>query len=223
MIVSSNTTRPLIDGIIFIDCWEPEVDQRKELMNEFYYQLFDNLNIYKFKCLVNSPSRLSLSNMLNDPSVVNTLQRYSWDLPFRSEYYNYIHNQLDSRIITSLISNSNGDMATSTFIKNRFLDNSRSICLFNTNDFAYHLENTSNNRCRNWLVVGQSWQLCTHDHGMGLNALEKLSAVTNMNFYATNWGFCKLNGNITAYEDFKTDSFDWSYIEGFGYRLVPRP
>ena len=93
-----------------------------------------------------------------------------------------------------------------------------SIFLITHEDFVYHTNVHLKGQYKNWLVVGQTWQMCTHDHALGLNHLSRLPG---MSFYATDFGFCKEHGGTAGYEDFVNDSLDWEHIENFGYRLIP--
>jgi hypothetical protein len=74
----------------------------------------------------------------------------------------------------------------------------------------------------NWLVVGHTWQMCTHEHALGLQSLTSITKRHPvLNFYATDYSFCKMTENTATLEDFEQDSMNWRLIEDFGYQLLP--
>jgi len=63
--------------------------------------------------------------------------------------------------------------------------------------------------------------MCTHNHCLGPDSLANISYFTGMNCYATDYSFCKLHGGTAMREDFESDTFDWEFVKGLGYRLMP--
>jgi hypothetical protein len=185
--------------------------------------LIDQLKKYRFKCVVNSPSNSQFDQ--DDPSLANTLQIYGCPrldadgsalLDTDADFRRY-------RVITNIFksfTNNAVTEATSALIKKYLLKTNPSIFLANHDDFVYHATVHLKGQYKNWLVVGQSWQMCTHEHSLGLKYLSQLSG---MSFYATDFGFCKKDGGTAGHEDFVNDSLAWVHIENFGYKLVAVP
>jgi hypothetical protein len=185
--------------------------------------LIDRLKKYHFKCVVNSPSNTRFDQ--DDPSLANTLQTYGCPrldadglalLDTDADFRRY-------RVMTSIFksfTNNAVTEATSALIKKYLLKTNPSIFLITHEDFVYHNTVHLKGQYKNWLVVGQSWQMCTHEHSLGLKYLSQLPG---MSFYATDFGFCKQDGGTAGHEDFASDSTQWEYIENFGYKLVAVP
>jgi Fe-Mn family superoxide dismutase len=183
--------------------------------------LIDRLKKYHFKCIVNSPSNTRFNQ--DDPSLVNTLKIYSQ--PRRHADGSILLDTSDDlrryRVVTNIFKSFTDTAVTettSTLIKKYLLKPASSIFLTAYEDFYYHATVHLEGQYNNWLVVGQSWQMCTHEHALGLKHLSRLPGLS---FYATDFGFCKNNGGTAVYEDFASDSMDWEHIENFGYRLIP--
>ena len=219
MIIGQSSTVPEIHGIILIDCWEPPDD--KFFIDLFYVNLIDHLQQYNFKCVVNSAFNNKID--MQDHSMVNTLRIYSTptvdingvpSLDVQSDFRRY-------EVITNLLRFFVGNNVTSRLINRYLLQPFPSVFLMSPTDLSYHAKIQLNNTCKNWLVVGQSWQMCTHTHAMGLIRLAELSYKDNLSFYATDFGFCKINGGTAGYDDFKSDVLQWEHIENFGYKLIP--
>jgi hypothetical protein len=235
MITAHSSTAPEIHGLILLDCWEPPA--HKFSTEKFYVDLIDQLQKYKFKCIVNSPSNSRFDQ--DDPSLERTLEIYgrpsqnSNGIPITDSHndlrrYRVVTNIIKS-FVTSTVPEENAlpgmqcapaltAETTSTLIKKYLLKTDLSIFLTNYEDLSYHATVYLEGLCKNWLVVGQTWQMCTHDHALGLKHLTRLPGLS---FYATDFGFYKEHGGTAGYEDFANDSLDWEHIENFGYRLIP--
>jgi hypothetical protein len=98
---------------------------------------------------------------------------------------------------------------------------STSVNILNAEDFVWFCTEHLSNRVQNWLVAGHTWQMCTHDHGLGLRALAGVTKKYPLNFYATDYSFCTMTEQTATLEDFEQDSLNWCLIEGFGYQLLP--
>ena len=221
MITSQSSLVPEIHGLILLDCWEPPA--HKFFTEIFYVNLIDRLKKYHFKCVVNSPSNSQFDQ--DDVSLANTLQIYgrprlsvdgSVALDTDDDFRRY-------RVITNIFKSFTDTAvteATSALIKKYFLKTESSIFLANHADFVYHTTVHLKGQYKNWLVVGQLWQMCTHEHSLGLKYLSQLPG---MSFYATDFGFCKKDGGTAGHEDFASDTSKWEHIENFGYKLVAVP
>jgi hypothetical protein len=221
MIVGQSTMVPEIHGLILLDCWEPP--DCKFFTEKFYVNLIDRLQEYDFKCVVNSASNNKLD--IQDPSLLNTLKIYSTP-SIGSDNLPMPENPIDNRrykVVTNVLQFFVGDEVTSALIKRYLLAPFPSVFLMNPEDLVYHASIHLQHTCKNWLVVGQSWQMCTHHHALRLPILAQLAHRYNidMSFYATDFGFCKVNGGTAEYNDFENDSLQWEHIENFGYKLLP--
>lgn len=166
MITSFSKKTPEIQGLILLDCWEPQVREHF-FKDKYYINLIDNIGDNYFKCIVNSASRLKIE--LNDVVMANTLK---------------ICDYRDNHpIIRNLLENS-GDEKSSTLIS-RYVFNQNSINIATTSDFVWFCTKYLENSVQNWLVAGHTWQLCTHDHSLGLRVLSRLTKNHPLNFYAT--------------------------------------
>ena len=217
MIVSKTNTVPTVDGLILLDCWEPAGGQF--FKDYFYANLIHQLQEYNFKCIVNSLTHNQFD--WNDRSLRNTFQRYCWT------YNDDLRNsstetptEADFWIALNILKSSGQHEQTSCLVQRYLLDNEQSIFLNNDVDFLHHTSLLPE-PCRHWIVAGHSWQMCTHNHGLGLERLANISYFTGMNFYAAEYSFCKLHGGTAMREDFESDTFEWEFVKGLGYRLMP--
>jgi hypothetical protein len=203
MILEHSTKKPAIHGLLLLDCWEPQV-RGHFFKDKFYINLIENLEVDKFRYIVNSASRLKIE--LNDPVMANTIK-----------VCNYRDDHL---IIRNLLANS-GDEKSSTLLS-RYVFNQNTVNVINFEDFVWFCTKYLSNKIQHWLVVGHTWQMCTHEHALGLPKLADLSASHNLNFYATDHSFCTLTEQTATLKDFEQDSMNWRLIEGFGYQLLPQ-
>ena len=72
---------------------------------------------------------------------------------------------------------------------------------------------------KNWLVIGQTWQICCHDDPIGFNTLAKSSS----NIYITPWSVYKGQNSEPwqelTQEDVDSDKLEWTTIDNFGWKL----
>jgi len=202
MITQHSKDIPTIQGLILLDCWEPQVHAHF-FKDKYYINLIEQLKNRYFEYIVNSASGLEID--LSDPNMTNTL-----------EVCNY---QTSHLLIRNLLQYS-GDEKTSTLIS-RYLFRRQTINIITIEDFVWFCTDYWSNQIQNWLVVGHTWQMCTHDHALGLRVLSRLTKNHPLNFYATDYSFCKMTEQTATLEDFEQDSMNWCLIEGFGYQLLP--
>jgi len=201
MITKFSQKKPAIHGLLLLDCWEPQV--REHLFKDkFYINLIENLEVNKFRHIVNSASRLKIE--LNDVVMANTLK-----------VCNYCD---DHPIIRNLLQSSGGEKSST--LLSRYVFDQNTVNIVKIEDFVWLCTNYLANKIQHWLVVGHTWQMCTHDHELGLRKLAALPASYNLNFYATDYSFCKLTEQTATCEDFEQDSMNWSLIKDFGYQLL---
>lgn len=202
MITEHSTEKPDIQGLILLDCWEPQVRDHF-FKDKYYINLIEKLKDQHFKIVINSAGRLQID--LKDPSLTGTLAvcQGLWNHP----------------VMTNLLGSA-GDEKTSTLIS-RYLFNEQVIHIVNDDDFLWLATNYLNYQVHNWLVVGLTWQMCTHEHILGLSNLAQITKQYDLNFYATDYSFCTTTERPAILKDFEQDNLDWCLIEDFGYRLLP--
>lgn len=208
------TTQPHIHGLILIDCWEPDRIESKYKLYDFYHKLLCNLSRFNFECVVNHASELNPN--YKDASVLNTVKKYSWQN--KLVILDNTQKRHEDQIIVHMIQNS-GLRSVPVELQENLLKRFNSVVLHNTQDFVYHVKQTFDQSPTNWLVAGQTWGLCTHTNGLGLQQLAQISTEKQINFYATNWSFCKIDATPLTRDDFDQDLFHWQEIQDWGYRL----
>jgi hypothetical protein len=171
--------------------------------DKFYINFIEKIKSIQFTWIINSASRLHIN--LNDICMANTIKLCQY--------------QDDHPIIKNLIQHA-GTEKPSTLIS-RYLFNTHTINIVNDDDFVWFCTKYLENQMTNWLVMGHTWQMCTHTHALGLQALSRITKRHPLNFYATDYSFCKLTENTATLEDFEQDSMNWRLIEDFGYQLLP--
>jgi hypothetical protein len=203
MITEHSTKKPDIRGLILLDCWEPEVRDHF-FKDKYYINLIDKLIDKKFEYIVNSASSLRIN--LSDAALANTLK-----------VCNYNDNH---PVIQHLLRNS-GNEKTSSLVS-RYLFKSQVINIINIEDFVWFSTNYLSNQIKNWLVVGHTWQICTHSHALSLPRLAWAAGNHDLNFYATDYSFCTMTEQTATLKDFEQDSLNWGLVENFGYQLLPQ-
>jgi hypothetical protein len=214
MILSNTDQVPQIDGLILIDCWEPEKIDEKKYLNLFYANLVTQLKKFEFKCVVNASLHCKIDG--NDFSQLNVLNKYCWD--FNNNDPRYILTDQEQKAIFNILKQNNLSRQVSTIINFCLLNNNVSAYITDIENFKYHNKKHLNNTCKNWLVVGQTWPMCTHNNEISLTTLKN---IPDMNFYTLDQGFCKINGDLVYEEDYRKDTLNYEKISNFGYRLLP--
>jgi hypothetical protein len=204
MILSRHSNLPRIDGVIFIDMWVPRPDIG-DVTDAWYRTVVQHIDsdpgLYP-KHFVNACYMNKIDPM--DRSISNTLAQY----------------QPGSVVIENIERYCQGLNQTSEIIR-QLLNHRHSIFLLDATDFLEHWKNHLFQLPCNWLVVGQSWQICLHTRPMGLNRLQQLSQQTPLRFFMCEWsGFTEDHTVLTA-QHFENDHLPWAEIPGFGYELLP--
>ena len=204
MITEFSNKIPDIKGLILLDCWEPQVHDHF-FKDKFYINLIEKLENRNFEYLVNSVTRLKVD--LSDPTMANTMRvcDYRDDHPL-------VHNLLRE----------SGTEKTSVLITRYLIGRTQSINILNGVDFTWFCKNYLSNKIQNWLVVGHTWQMCTHSHGLGLPIMAQISKNHGLNFYATDYSFCTMTERTAQLAEFEQDSLKWRAIKDFGYQLLPQ-
>jgi hypothetical protein len=203
MITEYSEDIPNIQGLILLDCWEPQVHDHF-FKDKFYINLIEKLKDQYFEYIVNSASGLQID--LNDAAMSNTFK---------------VCDYSDNHSIMRNLSEHAGNEKTSTLIS-KYLFKRPVINIINIHDFAWFSTNYLPPQIKNWLVVGHTWQMCTHSHALGLARLARLTEIYPLNFYATDYSFCTMTEHTATLSDFEQDSLNWRQIQNFGYQLLPQ-
>ena len=205
MITAFSKEKPNIQGLILLDCWEPQVNDHF-FKDKFYINLIEKITKKhnRFNYIVNSVGQLQID--LSNPAMANTMKVCGYD-----DNHSLMRNLLEQ----------SGTEKTSTLISRYLLhDRSSVIHILNIDDFVWFCTKYLSNHIQNWLVAGHTWQMCTHDHALGLPKLAKLLKTYQLNFYATDYSFCTMTEQPAVLKDFEQDSLNWCLIEDFGYQLL---
>ena len=223
MITAKIQDIPIIDGLILIDCVKVASDSH-QAVRLYHQQLIKLLSRFSFTCVVNGNIGIEID--YSDRSQLNTFNQYCWSNTIGQT----VIDPRQTEIIYNMIRFSRPGRYTSNLIHNRLLDNDRSIFLVTLEDFLYHVKTKLNDATKNWLIVGQSWNLCAHDNNIGLKNIAKLSKSCDLNFYEIDQGFCMKTYSGLAVEldfiptagrqEFENDSIEWAEIIDFGYKLI---
>ena len=204
MITKSTGKHPILQGLLLLDCWEPQVHDHF-FKDKYYINLIEKLKNKNFEYIVNSASGLQID--LNDTAMATTIKVCDYD-----------HNH---PIMRNLFENS-GNEKTSTLLSKYLLNRIPTINILNAEDFVWFCTKyLPIERVQNWLVAGHTWQMCTHDAELGLHTLARVIKTCPLNFYATDYSFCTMTEQTATLKDFQQDIMNWRLIEGFGYQLLP--
>jgi len=172
-------------------------------------------------------SNIGIEIDYSDRSQLNTFNQYCWS----SSIGQTSIDPRQTEIIYNMIRFSRPGGYTSNLIHNRLLDNERSIFLTTLEDFRYHVKKKLQDATKNWLLVGQSWDMCVHGNNLGLKNIAQLPQSCDLNFYAIDQGFCMKTdpGSVVpsdyiistaGRQEFENDSLQWAEIPDFGYQLI---
>jgi len=204
MITKSTRKHPKLQGLLLLDCWEPQVHDHfyKE---KFYINLIEKLKNKNFEYIVNSAGGLPID--LNDTAMATTIKVCDYDN--------------NHPIMRNLFENS-GNEKISTLLSKYLLSRIPTINILNDEDFVWFCTKyLPADHVQNWLVAGHTWQMCTHEAGLGLHTLARLTKTYPLNFYATDYSFCTMTEQTAILKDFEKDIMNWRLVEGFGYQLLP--
>lgn len=187
-----------IQGLIFIDCWE-----MPSLIN-FYQQLEQKIEFDQYTSMVVANYELVLDS--KDQIQRNTLEMYK-------------HSNRELMLLPMLYEF--GYRKTSSWLQSKF--KSHSVLLLTTESLQHHIE-TVVPHVTDWLVVGGTWQSCTHNRPIGFASLKKMP----YNFYITDWSMYNITGefddpnavvNTATSKQFEKDSHTWIDQGNNLYRL----
>jgi hypothetical protein len=193
-----------IRGLICIDLWEvpPDGVRYPAEYYDWINLLPNKLSQFKFDSVINASYHTKID--YNDPSIYNTLMSYNW-------------HEYDEEIMLELIKNCN-NYKMSSVIQQHVLG-ANSFALYSIESFLKHI-NKLTPHIKDWLVIGNTWGICTHGRSIGL---KNFSKIKNLNFYSTDWGFIKKDNQHCTKDDFKKDNLKWINIDNHLYKLKYDP
>jgi hypothetical protein len=208
---------PNFDGVILIDCWHPRDHQYSKQI--FFHRLCEYLSEIKGDCaqIINASAKLKLD--YDDPSIVNTLKRYCWDQNLDSNDFLTTHHNV--QIAINCLNQFSGNLSTFLGLK-KILDWHSSFYIVTLEDFLMHWHAQGSAKSTQWLVAGQSWQICVHNNSIGLKALSRLIGHYNMNFYVREEFVLTDDDTNPTEMDFSNDTLNWMKYHGTStYKLMP--
>lgn len=213
---------PTIDGLLLIDCWEPMEHETKKKI--FFYQLADHVRSIQpgLRQIVNASRRLRFD--YDNRSILNTIRHYCWDYQFDRDDPN-TPNYYNTWILFNAMTEFSGVYFSPSPLKSGVLDSDHSQYIVTLEDFLSHWGGIrSEDRARNWLVVGQSWRLCVHHNSLGLNRLSRVvSGDYGMDFFVDPDFILSEQDQTLTESDFQADELYWEkYLGSNLYRLVKK-
>jgi hypothetical protein len=198
------THTPDIRGLICIDLWEsePEENTLHPIVINWLQGLPEKLSQYHFDSIINAAYLTKLD--FRDISIKNTMIAYNWQ-------------QFDKHVMMELIKNC-GTYTLSQVIHDQVFG-SNTFALYSIESFVKHC-NRLVPHVKDWLVIGNQWQQCVHQRGLGLR---NLALLPGYNFYGTDWGFMKENtiAETANRVDFDQDFLGWDQVGPDLYKLRP--
>ena len=191
-----------IRGLICIDLWERDYYENlvHPMAIRWLQSLPEKLLQYEFHSIINASYFTKID--FNNISIKNTMSAYNWQ-------------GFDEQVMMEMIREC-GTCTLSQVIHDK---------VFGANTFALYSVDSLVKHCnrivphvKDWLVIGNCWQDCVHDRGLGLRNLSRLPG---HNFYGTDWGFMKENNMTTTQVDFEQDFLGWDKIDHDLYKLRP--
>jgi hypothetical protein len=189
-------------GLICIDLWEetPGQTPTPPEYHRWLNNLPNRLSDFNFSSIINASYDTKID--YNDPSIYNTLVAYNW-------------HDFDPQVMLELIKNCN-NYTMSKSMQTQVFGN-QTFALYSIQSFKKHVDKLVPH-VKDWLVIGNTWNICTHHRDLGLVNLSRLN---EFNFYALDWGFRKINNQTLCDKDFEDDCFvKWEKINQHMYRLI---
>jgi hypothetical protein len=210
---------PEFDGVVMIDCWQPQDHETDKLI--FFYKLADYIGFHQSQCkqIVNASMQCRID--YNDPTMINTLQSYSWNSIYDSNIKNTL-NYHNTNILLNSVEQFSGEYQLFQGLRSQLKKQNNCHYIVNFDDFLIHWHRSGSNRAKNWLVVGQSWKNCVHNNDIGLVSFAKILDYYRMNFFVRE-EFILTDTNETLTElDFSNDTLNWMRYHGTTtYQLMP--
>jgi len=213
---------PEIQGVILIDAWQ------NDALRDFYQTVVDSTKQWKIRCCINASYNLDISAIaagqtLQDRSLYNTFRLHHWNRPIEQQSARFpVQPHASDRLIFNVVRFSRSNYVTDPILSTPdLLGGDASVVILDPDDLVYHCETYHNNSIRNWLIVGQAWQMCVHFRPMGLYNLAKLNKSQHYNFFVTPWSVRDASFNELDSDHFNgADNLTWQSVDQFGWKLV---
>jgi hypothetical protein len=142
-----------------------------------------------------------------DPSIFNTFIRHNWQ-------------SFNQDVMLSVVRDCNNFVMSKEIIHQVF--GSHTFFYNTTEHFLQHQAQLTPHITK-WLVVGNTWPICTHRSEMGLtgfSALTRRPDFAHLSFYGTPWGFIKENDTVCTANDFVDDQYvQWQQLSNELFQL----
>jgi hypothetical protein len=165
-----------------------------------------------------------LAEDLPDRSLSNTFRYHFWNRAAETQPDKHPGHHPSDRLINNVVRFSRSDFRSSPILAVPDLLNSdASVIILDSDDLVHHCQMYHNDSIKNWLVIGQAWNMCLHGRPMGFYSLSSLIKKQNYNIYVTPWSVLDTQQKQLDPECFNgNDGIAWEPVEDFGYRLAGR-
>jgi hypothetical protein len=207
---------PKFDGIVMIDCWQPQDTEIDKLI--FFYKLTEYIgqNKDQYHQIINASMRCRINH--EDPTITNTLKSYSWNNVF--EQNKSYHN---ASVLFNVMEQFSGNYQLFRGLQTQLKNQNNCHYITNFEDFLTHWNRSGQTRAKNWLVVGQSWQNCVHHNNIGLVRFSEILDYYRMDFYVQEEFVLNDDDENPTEIDFGNDTLNWMKYHGTStYKLMPK-
>jgi hypothetical protein len=211
---------PNFDGVILIDCWQPQENEIDKLI--FFYKLADYIGYNKdqYHQIINASMQCRINP--DDQTIVNTMQSYSWNHKF-SQNTSPTVNHHNTSVLLNAIEQFSGSYRLFQGLQTQLKSQNNCHYIVSFADFLMHWSRGGHNRPKNWLVVGQSWQNCVHNNDIGLQSFSEILDYYKMNFYVREEFVLNEDDQNPTETDFSNDTLNWMKYHGTStYKLMPK-
>lgn len=209
---------PDIQGVIMIDVWSlPE-------LQSFFQTVQQRMPKFDIQCCVNASYNLDIGqiNDVGDRSLHNTFRLHLWNRGIEQQPLDLETMNPSDRLVFNVLRFSRSNYRTDpTLHTPDLLGSDASVVILDADDLVHHCQMYHNNSIKNWLILGQAWEMCVHHRPMGLCNLAKLISSNDYNFFVTPWSVRDQHGAELTQHCFQgSDGLCWDKVDGFGYRLL---
>jgi hypothetical protein len=196
-----------INGLICIDLWEqdPTGQRWSETYQCWLALLAERLSSMTFHGIINASFHTQID--FADPSIFNTFIRHNWQ-------------DFNQDIMMSVVRGCNNFVMSKEIIHQVFGSHT---FFYNTTEHFLQHQAQFTPYITKWLVVGNTWPICTHRSEMGLtgfSALTRHPDFAHLSFYGTPWGFIKENDTVCTANDFVDDQYvQWQQLSNELFQL----
>jgi hypothetical protein len=188
-------------GVLCIDCWHDHGSH-----NDFYSRALEHLQDYNIEIVVNCSTGVEIS--YQDRSVYNTLRRYLWQ-PVHDD------QRINDRILNNMIKKA-GNNATSKILNEAVFQDS-TVHITDRETFL-HNASITNDRVRDWIILGAAWNICAHHGPLGITTLVDMNTM-KFHFFPE-WSIQTEDQQAPSEKSIHDDYVVWAPIPNNGYRLI---